>query len=152
MTRTVTVFRVLPRATNEAPILPCPRPPPIYIIIFPSSSCSLLSSLLSRIVSVFPQFAVSTLRDLLSSLLLTLLQRPISVTSVLLDGLKILLTYASGLPSSSSLTLIFSSDSYLYPSVQLALSLSLLPLSLFRHSLLRIFVRNSNPQKRKKYL
>ena len=28
MTRTVTVFRVLPRATNEAPILPCPRPSP----------------------------------------------------------------------------------------------------------------------------
>jgi hypothetical protein len=36
----VTLFRVLPRATSEGPILPCPRcPRPIYIIIFPSLSC-----------------------------------------------------------------------------------------------------------------
>jgi hypothetical protein len=53
----------LPRATSEAPILPCPRP--IYILIFPSPSLPYSSS---RLASPSPQFTVSILRVFLSQL------------------------------------------------------------------------------------
>lgn len=138
VTRSVTVFRVLPRATNEAPILPCPRA--IYII---NISFSVLPHSPPSSSPVSPHFTVSFLRDLFSPLLLTLLQTPISVTSVLFrraqNSSHVRITHPQ-------LVLIHPHFLFrtarFYPCVQLGPSLSLLPLSLFRHSLLRIFARN----------
>ena len=132
VTRSVTLFRVLPRATSEAPILPCPRP--IYILIFPSPSVCLYPS--SRLASPSPQLTVSILRDFLSQRLLTLSPdtRPSVYHQSFLDGLKFFSRTHQASPSSSSSISHFHPYSPLYPCVQLASSLSLLPPSLFRHS------------------
>ena len=134
-------FRVLPRATSEA--LP---PPPIYIIIFPSLSCltPLASPLphplrLDTIYSEHPsRFPLLTPHPS---------PEPISVTSVLFRRAQISSQVRIKSPQRTppSFSLLYS---HLYLFVQLGLSLSLPPLSLLRHSLLQIFVRNLNLRKK----
>ena len=143
------MFRVLPRATNEAPILPCPRPP-IYIILF-----ILLSPLISPLPHRVRLSTICSEHPSRSSLLtsphpspeahqcnISPYRRAQNSSHVRIKPHQLILIHPH---------FLFRTATF-YPSVQLALSLSLLPLSLFRHSLLRIFVWNSNPQKRKKYL
>ena len=142
-------FRVLPRATNEAPILPCPRPPHLYNNYFLLHLASLLSPRLSLVVTGSPQFTVSTLRDLLTPVILTLLQRPISVTSVLFRRAQNSSHVRIEPSSSSSFTFIFSSLQPTLPFCAISLSPSLL-LYLFFVTLCSESLPGTEPSKKKK--
>lgn len=135
------VFRVLPRATSEAPN-PAPSLPAPFIYCN-NPPCSHLSPHLSRRVGLCTHYSEHPSRRPLFPVLLTFLEKPITVPSVLFRRAQISsqvcikgpqLVHPH--PPSFSLPC-----SQLYPFVQLGLSLSLSLLSL-RHSLLQNFVWN----------
>ena len=129
-----------PRATSEAKHPPSPH---LYNKYFHST----LPHSSHLVVSVSAPIAVSVLLLLLSLPLLTVLEKPISVPSVLFRRAQISSQVRIKRPQRTppSFSLLYS---HLYLFVQLGLSLSLPPLSLLRHSLLQIFVRNLNLRKK----
>jgi hypothetical protein len=140
------VFRVLPRASSEAPNpAPVPsRPPPhLYNNISTSSLPHSPHPHHSCRVGFCTAYSEHPSRSLLLVLTHLSLEKPITVPSVLFRRAQISSQVCINALSSSHPHPPFSLPySQLYPFVQLGPSLSLPLLSLLRHSLLQIFVRN----------